>query len=103
MKRAARHPVRALFLELHVVLDYPDYVCLSFEIVDECLGVTHYLKMRMRVRSTHLGQITPKAFANFSPGLGAQRQPWVTNQKRDTTLKALGMCGANPFRVDIDI
>ena len=52
MKRAARHPVRALLLELHVVLDDPDDVCLSFEIVDEGLGVTHYLKMRIRVRST---------------------------------------------------
>lgn len=41
MKRATRHPVRALFLELYVVLDDPDDVCLSFEIVDECLGVTH--------------------------------------------------------------
>jgi hypothetical protein len=41
MKRATRHPVRALLLELHVVLNDPDDVCLSFEIVDECLGITH--------------------------------------------------------------
>ena len=52
MERATRHPVRALLLELHVLLNDPDDVCLSFEIVDECLGVTHYLKIRMRVRST---------------------------------------------------
>ena len=45
MERAARHPVRALLLELHVILNDPDDVCLSFEIVDECLGVTHYLKV----------------------------------------------------------
>ena len=44
MKRTARHPVRALLLELHVVLHNPDDVCLSFEIVDECLGVTHLFK-----------------------------------------------------------
>ena len=30
-----------LFLELHVVLNDADDVCLSFEIVDESLGVTH--------------------------------------------------------------
>jgi hypothetical protein len=41
VKRAARHPIRALLLELHVVLHNSDDVCLSFEIVDECLGVTH--------------------------------------------------------------
>ena len=52
VKRAACHPVCALFLELDVILDDPDYVCLSFEIVDECLGVTHHLKMRIRVRSS---------------------------------------------------
>ena len=52
VERAARHPVRALLLELHVVLYDPDDVCLSFEVVDECLGVTHYLKTRIRVRST---------------------------------------------------
>src|SRR5687767_15161718 len=52
MKRAAGHPVRALLLELHVVLDHPDDVCLSFEVVDESLGVTHYLKICIRVRST---------------------------------------------------
>jgi hypothetical protein len=36
-----RHPVRALLLELHIVLYHPDDVCLPSEIVDECLGVTH--------------------------------------------------------------
>ena len=35
VERAAGHPVRAFLLELHVVLDDPDDVCLSFEIVDE--------------------------------------------------------------------
>ena len=42
MKRAAGHPV---FLELHVVLNDADDVCLSFEIVDESLGVTHWEKL----------------------------------------------------------
>jgi catechol 2,3-dioxygenase-like lactoylglutathione lyase family enzyme len=51
VERAARHPVRALFLELHVVLYDPDDVCLSFEVVDECLGVTH------------LNGLTPKALS----------------------------------------
>src|SRR5687768_8728323 len=52
MKGAACHPVRALLLELDVVLHHPDDVCLSFEVVDESLGVTHYLKICIRVRST---------------------------------------------------
>src|SRR5215217_1714797 len=30
---------------------------------------------------------TPKAFANFSPAVGAQRQPWDIVSKRDQTLK----------------
>src|SRR6185503_4725475 len=41
MKRTTRHPVRPLLLELHIILYNPNDVCLSFEIVDECLGVTH--------------------------------------------------------------
>src|SRR5215213_9731923 len=49
MERAARHPVRALLLELHVILYDPDDVCLSLEIVDECLGVTH-LKCEPRLK-----------------------------------------------------
>ena len=49
MERAARHPVRALLLELHVVLYDPNDVCLSFQIVDECLGVTHLFKSEPRI------------------------------------------------------
>src|SRR5215212_6932816 len=30
---------------------------------------------------------TPKAFANFSPGVGAQREPWDQNINSDVTLK----------------
>ena len=41
MKRAAGHPVRTLFLQLHVVLDYADDVSLSPKVVDERLGITH--------------------------------------------------------------
>ena len=41
MERATGHPVRALLLELHVILDDANDVSLSFEIVDECLGVKH--------------------------------------------------------------
>src|SRR5215213_1488259 len=88
MKRAAGHPVRALFLELHVVLDYPDDVCLSFEIVDEYLGVTHLseddfeylaaakLKLRvlvivwMRYRSAPPILSTRPTLHQHRPGLG---------------------------------
>jgi hypothetical protein len=41
VKWTTRHPVCALLLELHVVLNDADNVCLSFEVVDECLGVPH--------------------------------------------------------------
>ena len=34
-------------------------------------------------------QFTPKAFANFSPGLERQRQPWVTSPSFVSTLKGL--------------
>ena len=37
----------------------------------------------------------------FQHRVGAQRQPWVTNEKGQRTLKALGLCGINPFRVEI--
>jgi len=43
--------------------------------------------------------MTPKALANFSPGLERQRQPWGCNNEEESTLKGLGMCGINPFRV----
>ena len=33
--------------------------------------------------------ITPKALANFSPGLERKRQPWVSIQKIDPTLQGL--------------
>jgi hypothetical protein len=50
------------------------------------------------VRQLH-PSVTPKAFANFSPVVGAQRQPWVSNQKTDETLKAFAL-KTNPFRVE---
>ena len=36
---------------------------------------------------------TPKALANFSPVVGAQRQPWEGIRSNHPTLKALGLCG----------
>src|SRR5215213_4843150 len=35
---------------------------------------------------------TPKAFANFSPAVGAQRQPWDIISNRDQTLKGFAGC-----------
>ena len=35
----------------------------------------------------HQYEITPKAFANFSPGLERQRQPWDRGYSAHTTLK----------------
>ena len=43
MEGTARHPVRALFLQAHVVLDDADDVCLALKVVDECLRITHCL------------------------------------------------------------
>ena len=37
-----------------------------------CFGVVHQFERR---------SITPQAFANFSPTVGAQRQPWVNQSK----------------------
>jgi len=44
-----------------------------------------------------LKQITPKALANFSPGLERSDHPWVYNLKASPTLKALGMCARMLF------
>jgi hypothetical protein len=41
---------------------------------------------------------TPKAFANFSPGLERQRQPWVTGNKQLLNPERVWRL-ANPFRV----
>src|SRR2546428_1150 len=42
VKRAARHPVRSLFLQIRRIrLYYPDQIGPVFEIVDEVLGVEH--------------------------------------------------------------
>jgi hypothetical protein len=35
----------------------------------------------------------PKAFANFSPGLERQRQPWDRIKENDLTLKGFGLSG----------
>ena len=42
---------------------------------------------------------TPVALANASPGLERKRQPWDLKQRLEPTLKALGLCEGNPFRV----
>ncbi|HJP92060.1 MAG TPA: hypothetical protein VJ875_08910, partial [Pyrinomonadaceae bacterium] len=34
--------------------------------------------------------VTPRAFTNFSPGVGAQRQPWDGDLEVSQTLKAFG-------------
>ncbi|HJP92033.1 MAG TPA: hypothetical protein VJ875_08775, partial [Pyrinomonadaceae bacterium] len=34
--------------------------------------------------------VTPKAFTNFSPRVGAQRQPWDRDLEVSQTLKAFG-------------
>jgi hypothetical protein len=43
---------------------------------------------------------TPKAFANFSPGLERSNNPGSWVRIKVQTLKGLGMCAANPFRVE---
>ena len=44
-------------------------------------------------------QVTPKAFANLSPGFERSENPGKQINKKESTLKGLGMCGNNPFRV----
>jgi hypothetical protein len=47
------------------------------------------------------GAITPKALANFSPVVGAQATTLGNEYKKGPlTLKALGLCGNNPCRVE---
>src|SRR5690349_23309442 len=41
---------------------------------------------------------TPKAFANFRPAVGAQRQPWVSLRKNAFNPERV-YPGPNPFRV----
>jgi copper homeostasis protein len=51
------------------------------------------------LRSIGQFALTPKALANFSPGLERQRQPWGPSQK---TLNPEGVClKAGPFRLNI--
>jgi hypothetical protein len=42
----------------------------------------------------------PKAFANFSPRLERSDNLGIKSIKKKLTLKGLGMCAANPFRVE---
>jgi hypothetical protein len=44
---------------------------------------------------------TPKALANFSPGLVHRDNPGSANNKSGETLKGVGMCAVNPFRVEL--
>jgi len=46
----------------------------------------------------HKFEITPKAFANFSPAVGAQRQPWDRKQKNRPNPERVRP-KRNPFRV----
>jgi hypothetical protein len=41
---------------------------------------------------------TPKALANFSPAVGAQRQPWVDGNKETNNPERVRQ-PPNPFRV----
>ena len=44
-------------------------------------------------------RLTPKAFANSSPAVGAQRATTLGSRQHDRpTLKALGVCRNNPFK-----
>jgi len=68
-------------LEIHVVAQFEIQVVVQFEI--------HVL---LQFEST------PKAFANFSPGL---LQPWVSRRRPDPTLKAFAKRDlANAFSVE---
>jgi hypothetical protein len=53
-------------------------------------------RRQTRLRVVGQFELTPKALANSSPGL---LQPWVLECKESKTLKALGPCNANSFRV----
>jgi len=44
--------------------------------------------------------LTPKALANFSPGFELARTPGEYQKRNVQTLKGLGLCGVNPFRVN---
>ena len=50
MEWAASHPIRALLLQLNVILDYTDDVSLPSKIVDESLGVTHCRELKLPYR-----------------------------------------------------
>ena len=49
------------------------------------------------------GKLTPKAFANFSPGLVRSDNPGIIKKEKPRTLKGLGLCAVNPFRVSLVI
>ena len=53
----------------------------------------------------HQFEITPKAFANFSPGFERSREPWENNLKSHQTLKGLDSCrtlaGFNDYFCDL--
>jgi len=51
------------------------------------------------VRRFEIRSNTPKAFANFSPAVGAKRQPWVRDNKKRINPERLGVCWNNPFKV----
>ena len=44
-------------------------------------------------------ELTPKALANFTPGLGRSNNPGIGSKKIVSTLKGLTVHIPNPFRV----
>jgi len=49
------------------------------------------MQQNFGVRQIEAWKNTPQAFANLSPGVGAQRQPWESKQQKDGTLKGLAL------------
>ena len=48
---------------------------------------------RIKADGSDAASVTPKAFTNFSPWVGAQRQPWDRDLEVSQTLKAFGNWG----------
>jgi len=63
-------------------------------------SATGIIDLTPKAFATRIIDLTPMAFANFSPAVGAQRQPWVQSNIPVQTLKGLVLHTPNAFSVN---
>ena len=66
--------------------------------IDKKVEISDHWPLWTNIKTPSVRQLTPKAFANSSPGFERSREPWDTNSKTRRNPERFGRL-ANPYRV----